>query len=239
MGMKLERMNEQQIRCTLTAEDLRERKIKLSELAYGTDKAQSLFRDMMLQASAELDFNVDDEPLMIEAVPMSADCMVLTVTKVDDPDELDTRFARFAPEVLEDKDYDSDDLFDTGHAEDIQSWLTDLTRSDGQKTPDITADDKELARLFSLKDMDRCITLAHVIGDEYDGVNSLYRDSRTGRYLLILAKSGMDLVAFNRICNIVSEYGQSEKSLLATSAFLEEHCEIIIRERAIQQLSQI
>ena len=49
----------------------------------------------------------------------------------------------------------------------------------------------------------------------------------------------MDLVAFNRICNIVSEYGQSEKSLLATSAFLEEHCEIIIRERAIQQLSQI
>ncbi len=53
--MKLEKMNEQQIRCTLTSEDLKERHIRLSELAYGTDKAQSLFRDMMLQASNELD----------------------------------------------------------------------------------------------------------------------------------------------------------------------------------------
>lgn len=36
--MKIEKVNDNQIRCTLTREDLAERQIKLSELAYGTEK---------------------------------------------------------------------------------------------------------------------------------------------------------------------------------------------------------
>lgn len=43
--MKIEKVNDNQIRCTLTREDLAERQIKLSELAYGTEKAKMLFRD--------------------------------------------------------------------------------------------------------------------------------------------------------------------------------------------------
>ena len=35
--MKIERINENQIRCTLTGQDLAERQMKLSELAYGSD----------------------------------------------------------------------------------------------------------------------------------------------------------------------------------------------------------
>ena len=42
--MKIEKINEHQIRCTLTREDLAMRHIKLSELAYGSEKAKMLFR---------------------------------------------------------------------------------------------------------------------------------------------------------------------------------------------------
>lgn len=38
--MKIEKINDNQIRCTLTSDDLASREIKLSELAYGTDKAK-------------------------------------------------------------------------------------------------------------------------------------------------------------------------------------------------------
>ena len=48
--MKIEKINENQIRCTLTRADLEKRQIKLSELAYGSEKARALFREMMLQA---------------------------------------------------------------------------------------------------------------------------------------------------------------------------------------------
>ena len=37
--MKLEKINDNQIRCTLTKADLADRQIKLSELAYGSEKA--------------------------------------------------------------------------------------------------------------------------------------------------------------------------------------------------------
>lgn len=94
--MKLERLSENQIRCTLNKSDLADRELMLNELAYGTDKAKELFRDMMEQASEELGFEANDIPLMIEAIPISPECLILIITKVEDPEELDTRFSRFS-----------------------------------------------------------------------------------------------------------------------------------------------
>ena len=102
--MKIEKVNENQIRCTLTREDLASRELKISELAYGTEKAKTLFRDMMRQANFEFGFEAEDIPLMIEAIPLGAECIVLIVTKVEDPEELDTRFSRFAPSVTDEED---------------------------------------------------------------------------------------------------------------------------------------
>ena len=93
--MKIEKISENQIRCTLTSADLSSRQMKLSELAYGSEKARRLFQDMMQEAEYEFGFTSDNSPLMIEAIPTSLDSIVLIITKVEDPEELDTRFARF------------------------------------------------------------------------------------------------------------------------------------------------
>ena len=95
--MKIEKINDHQIRCTLTKADLEDRQIRLSELAYGTEKAKNLFRDMMQQANSQFGFEADNIPLMIEAIPVSADSIILIITKVEDPEELDTRFSKFTP----------------------------------------------------------------------------------------------------------------------------------------------
>ena len=94
--MKIEKVNENQIRCTLTKKDLEERQIDLKELAYGSEKAKKLFRDMVSKASYELGFEIDGTPLMVEAIPMPSDAIVLLITKVEYPDELDTRFSHFS-----------------------------------------------------------------------------------------------------------------------------------------------
>ena len=103
IDMKIEKVNENQIRCTLTREDLASRELKISELAYGTEKAKTLFRDTMRQAAFECGFEAEDIPLMIEAIPLNSECIVLIITKVEDPEELDTRFSKFAPSVHEDE----------------------------------------------------------------------------------------------------------------------------------------
>lgn len=52
---------------------------------------------MMQQASYEFGFDADDIPLMIEAIPLNSECIVLVITKVEDPEELDTRFSSLPP----------------------------------------------------------------------------------------------------------------------------------------------
>ena len=110
--MKIEKLNDNQIRCTLTRADLAARELQLSELAYGTEKAKSLFHDMMQQAAFEFGFEAEDLPLMIEAIPASSDSIVLIITKVEDPEELDTRFSRFAPMPGADMDSQKQDMLD-------------------------------------------------------------------------------------------------------------------------------
>ena len=58
--MKIEKVNDNQIRCTLTKADLADRELKLSEIAYGTEKAKNLFRDMMQQAALKFGFEADN-----------------------------------------------------------------------------------------------------------------------------------------------------------------------------------
>ncbi len=125
--MKIERLSENQIRCTLNKADLNEKHLKISELAYGTQKARELFRDMIQQASAELGFEIDDTPLMVEAIPVSPDCLILIVTKVEDPEELDTRFSRFSKvneyDIDDDDDFeDYDDVYETDSDYDDESY---------------------------------------------------------------------------------------------------------------------
>ncbi len=94
--MKIERISDNQIRCTLTNEDLSVRNIRLSELAYGSPKTRKLFRELMEEAATETGFDTQGMPLMVEAIPTSADSLMLIVTRVDDPEELDARFSRFS-----------------------------------------------------------------------------------------------------------------------------------------------
>lgn len=95
-SMKIEKLSENSIKCTLTNFDLSVRDLNVNELAYGTEKAKRLFSEMMTRASNELGFDAQGGPLMIEAVPMN-DAVELTITRVDDPEELDARFSRFSP----------------------------------------------------------------------------------------------------------------------------------------------
>ena len=77
--MKIEKLNEFQKRCSLYKSDLASRHLKINELAYGSDKAKELFRDMMQQASFELGFEAEDTPQMIEAIPIVVTVIILGI----------------------------------------------------------------------------------------------------------------------------------------------------------------
>lgn len=272
--MKIEKVNDHQIRCTLTKADLADRELKISELAYGTEKAKNLFRDMMQQASFEFGFEADDIPLMIEAIPLNSDCIVLIITKVEDPEELDTRFSKFAPSV-HDSDSDSEDdesvdeflnHFSGSGADDVLDLFKRI--HDNKSTSGDTSSDKpqekqkndlpslpprklrsrqslpfattsEVTRIYHFKTLSLLTQAADVLSDSYTGTNSLFKNTKKGIYSLVLSKGHQSPEEFNKICNILSEYGISDKVSSANEYYLEEHGRSILRDNALQTLMKI
>lgn len=271
--MKIEKINDNQIKCTLNRADLASRQIKLSELAYGTEKAKSLFRDMMQQASNEFGFEAEDIPLMIEAIPVSGDCIVLVITKVEDPEELDTRFSRFAPSM---DDVDSEEAGEddntisatpsTGDLLDLfnhlkhelknavegsgdnfipfpQALAKKATASQApqpKETPKVVTDTpKNILKIFSFTNLDSLIEVSGHLREMYNGANSLYKSEDNGTYYLVINKGSQSVEYFNKVCNILSEYGTAEKSTKANEAYFKEHFKKIIAKRALQKLQMV
>ena len=252
--MKIEKVNDHQIRCTLTKQDLASRHLKLSELAYGTEKAKMLFQDMMQQASYEFGFESDDIPLMIEAIPTAAGTMILNITKVEYPEELDTRFSKFSdlPEEYDNlMDDDLQDIFSEG-ADDIIGLFKKITEE--KETPysnfvslkeTIDSDPSDgnvsidLTKMFIFHNLSDVIRLSRVLKNVYEGDNSLYKDESNRMYYLIIHKSRLSPETFNRVCNILSEYAHQGIISSATEAYLTEHQCILCRHNAIQTLSKL
>lgn len=266
--MKIEKVSENQIRCTLTKEDLADRQIKISELAYGTEKAKSLFRDMMQQAAYECGFEAEDIPLMIEAIPLSADTLILIITKVEYPDELDTRFSQFAPgDALEEADnaFDNEEnekVYEAAGADDIldlfrkiqeehkkieslrkESQFVPLEKAiNGEKPaeqPEEEAVVVDITKLFVFDGFEEVNRLAHVLKGFYNGCNVLYKNRLNRKYYLVISKSQHSPEEFNKVCNILSEYAHQEKYSNAIRAYFEEHYDTILKENALQILSKI
>lgn len=231
--MKIEKVNENQIRCTLTREDLASRELKISELAYGTEKAKTLFRDMMRQANFEFGFEAEDIPLMIEAIPLNAECIVLIITKVEDPEELDTRFSRFAPSVTEDgeEEYsaeDTDEVLDL-----FRRLQTTPAEADAQEQPT----EAVLSRIFLMDSLRQAMDVCRLIAAGYNGMSALYKDNSGQRYFLMLTSDAGLREDFDRVCNILSEYGTLQRSFSGSESYLSEHCETLIPHDAVHALS--
>ncbi len=242
--MKIEKVNENQIRCTLTKEDLASRQLKISELAYGTEKAKSLFRDMMQQANYEFGFEAEDIPLMIEAIPLNGECIVLIITKVEDPEELDTRFSRFAPANEEDEEeYDeavNEQLESSDDVMDLFRKLQESRKSSSESSRKHTKEEKasvsaQTDRIFRMDSIHAVMSAAQVTGTCFHGESTLYKDERSGKYLLTISQGEMSPEEFNKFHHVLSEYGSLCKNL--TTGYLKEHYPALICNHALQSLS--
>ena len=287
--MKLEKLSDTQIRCTLSKEDLSQRQLHLSELAYGSEKAKELFRDMMQQASIELGFEADNIPLMIEAIPISNDCLVLVVTKVEDPDELDTRFSRFSKinmddsfdedfSDIDDADFEEMDFLDDeddidmddeplpfGPSSDFDNADSDASTSSKERsaiddaldliapfTQAIAQAKKEAMRkkkenrssvqdcqYYSFQNFSQAAQLGAFLAPFFEGESSLYKDSFSNNYYMILRKTQSENDTFHRACNIAADFGVRISASYATPAYFREHFETILEENAVEMLGEL
>ena len=250
--MKIEKVNDSQICCTLSTEDLTLRNINISELAYGSEKARSLFREMLMKANRDFGFIADNMPLMIEAVPLAEDALMLLITKVEETDETDTRFSRFTPfDQEEDQNSGDWNSYSTQEpaagADDIIEQLARLYEDLGEQdknedSSSKTADIKEAPdffQIFRFLSVDDICAASKIVESVYDSINSLYKDELNSCFYLVIHKGELTPEAFNKVCNILSEYGTHIKGNAGSEALYLEHCSTMIRSHALQALKNI
>lgn len=231
--MKLERISDNQIRCTLNKEDLAGKETLLNELAFGSDKAKGLFRELMKKASAELGFETNDIPLMVEAIPVSKDCLILVITRVDNPDDFHEHYKKLSKNVSPENIHitEGSDLLDfLGNSSDHLKDLEDTMK-------------------FALLDSGLNIYCFHTLEDisdaaklikSYQTRSSLYKDPMNHCYYLTLStlSDTNENTDMEEIHSILSEYCKRLPNTYATASLFNEHLKTIIQRNAVEEMAE-
>ena len=247
--MKIEKINDSQIRCILTKSELEKRDLKLSEIAYGSAKVKKLFRDMMQLAYIQCGFEADNIPLAIEVIPFR-DYASIIVTKVEEPEELDTRYSRFAPGVdasggiLSELDRlfkgitasvagipDADLPFDIDDEDDETP-----TAGDGMLSIGNISFKEAVNRYFYFDKMDDLFTLAKALDSSLQFKSTLYKNKvhvEDAPYVLEISREGLVNEEFTALCSFVSEYGSLASTIETFPYFLTEHYDILLKDDAL------
>lgn len=250
--MKIERIDDHSIRCTLTSLDLSSRNINLRDMTYGSDAAKRLFSEMMQKAQNEVGFAPESGPLVIEAVPLQGGSIQLVISKVDDPEELDTRFSKFtaaagsqngwvsqlASEILEGAHDILKEMKEKCAAQ--QAGHTERDAADsGASEENAENGSPDVYRVYAFRTLDRVMDAASALGDIYSGENTLYKDPKSRRFYLVLHAGEGGINALNRASNLLSEYGSKLKDNELYEAYFAEHYEVFLKENALQKLRSI
>lgn len=228
--MKIEKINNNQIKCVLNKSDLTSRQIKVSELAYGTDKAQELFKDMMSQASDEFGFEANDVPLMIEAVPLSADSIMLIITKVDNPDDIEDKFTNLpvpSSRTFKKKDTPTDEA------------ETDIDSDSIEEKSDIKDELIDVFYVYTFNNMDDISNAAAKIDDFTFSKSMVFKDNEKSTYYLTIVADNIPRWANRVIRGTLSEYGETVHYRHSALTYFTEHFETIVKDNAVKIMSQL
>jgi adapter protein MecA 1/2 len=261
--MRIDKINDNQIRCFLSKEDMESRQLHLKELAYGTEKARALFHELLREARARFGFEVENMPVMVEAVPLQDDSLVLIVTKVDNPEELDTRFSSFSPSVKSGPP-DVDTASTSALSQLLEAIRKEIdggggntpeagqapaagkrpaSEADGRKSSSADAKNKKTQKspgvhLYTFPSLGKAAAAA-AAAPAFPGKSSLYRDPSDSVYYLFLTVTEDQQADSSRVLSTLSEFGDEKHITPAREQYLREHCEVLSAENAFQKLTEL
>jgi len=204
--MKIEKINDNEIKVTISLYDLEQRNIDLNCISYDSPAIQELIWDMIDQAEQEFGFNAYDSELIVEPSPDFSDGFIAFISKVD-----------------------SDDNFES-----IQKYIKNkLTNKDikpKKRTKKVYA--TQAAYVFdSLEDI---FCMSRRLSGKFSGDNSLYK--LQDKFYLIMTFSSTANTNIKFFETVLSEYGTKVGSICFIEGYLNEYGEKMIEGNAIQTL---
>ena len=211
--MKIEKVNDNQIRCILTPRDLIKRHLSIKSIAQGDQAAQALVREMMEQSSEEFGFEPNEFPLLVELSPAEGGGIALTVTKVNSMDEIPISAQ-------------ADHLMRALQA--IVNMAKENDRKERIPAP---------VAAFSF-DARRVLVLPPELKEDPRGVHTaLYWQPKYNVYYLCVTSSLKYQAVFSHVCHLLSEYGRSVPVTEGSPAYFAEHYVTLCARNALKHIA--
>ena len=215
--MKSERISKNQVRFTLNRADLKARQLKITDLSYGSEKAKALFDDMMLQAAAEFGFDMTKHPIMIEAIPISEDSLMITMTQVRSHEDLLALFRSNVPGA------------EMG-PEEVDQRIR--PQEEAPEEPQTT----ETVMVYTFESFDTVLEAARTVSPDLRLRNQLYHDEETGAYHL-LVQFQRQTRTLRYVLTALTEYASDVSREPLRIAYIREHDHLSVHARALQKLA--
>lgn len=218
--MRFEKISDNKLKIELTLEDLTNRGIEITEIAYGNNKARELLHDLIEKAMKEVKFFVDERPLLIEAVPKSQKLIEIFITKLVDEEksllDLGLDFEKLKGDTLT-RAKSLASSFDAGETMDLLKRPSNVL-------------------IYKFEKLDDVIYASKILYDDYDGKSELYKYEN--KYYLALRtskiKEKMSYVV-GTMLDFADKLSNDEVSL----AFLKESGTIVVKSDAIKKLKDV
>ena len=222
--MKAERINKNQVRFTLNRADLKARHIRITDLSYGSDQTKALFDDMIAQAVAEFGFDLAGHPVMIEAIPISEDSLMITMTQVNGQEDMISLFRSNIPGA------------DMGPGEpDFRVQTAEEAPQNGPSEPSAPV---ETLVVYTFQSFDDLMDAARTVPPSLRLKNQLYHDEANASYYLVV-RFLRQTRQLRYALTALTEYCADMTRDPLKVAYLQEHARLVMNTRALQKLSSL
>lgn len=218
--MKYKKINDATVQCIVSADDMSEYGLTLSDIFERNERGEEFLRDIIERAHEEVGYQINNGNIAMQITPLKDNGLVVTFT-----DEGPAAFKEMLQNLKE--------VLQEFSAELAGQEERERSRVAAQKAGEYD----ENRRMFVFASMHETMQYAATIPNTYSVKSHLYKEG--GDYYLVLEKNRLSYKVFNRISEQAVEFG----NLIAVSEermqYLEEHGECLIRNRAVSRLRRI
>lgn len=233
--MKLEKINENSIRCTIGKKEIEDYKLELREIVSGEGNAPKFFRDIIIRAHEEFGFEPNDKPLVIEATASMPGNIVFTITKVDDMSNID----KVSKMISRQREDDIKKSIHNKMKEAFGNWALgsgDFEDAVGDSVGN-EEDVSDEACVYFFRDTKNLIKVAKQLKGIFDGNSYLYEFG--DGFVVILDDLDVDTTVYEYSVDILSEYADKTEFSDLYESMIKEHCNLIIDKDALDKLAEI
>lgn len=216
--MKYKKINDATVQCIITAEDMLEYGLTLSDIFERNEKGEGFLRDIIERAHEEIGYQINGENIAMQITPLKDKGLVVTFT-----DEGPMGFR----DILQ-------------HLRDVLQGVSEeferqdqVSQGEGQSAEVFD----ENRRMFVFASLHQVMQYTASIPNSLSVKSHLYKEGDA--YYLVMEKNRLSHKTFNKISAQAVEFG----NLIAVSEermqYLEEHGERLIADRAVSRLRRI